>query len=242
VALAGQPDNEQLDLFFVGDDESIHMAWAIDNNAWVPPGSISAAKLAPAGAPIEAGWHPPDEQLDAFVVGHDGAVWMTYERENSAWQPPTPITPPGLAPAGSHLAVSIQPPNQQIDVFVVGNDGAVHLLWAMDNGPWQGPLAITPAAFAKPGSALAASVRTPVPQLDVFAIGNDDQIHVIYSHDTGPWQGPDPITGPVVAKDSNLEAIVFAHPDVRVYAVTKNNRFVEAKSDGRGPWTHTEIL
>ena len=63
-------------------------------------------------------------QLDVFVVGVDGAVWLTWEAGDSAWRDgndgrdPVSVTPAGMAPSRAGVAAAKQNEGQ-LDVFFV---------------------------------------------------------------------------------------------------------------------------
>jgi hypothetical protein len=157
LAVAHQPPNDQLDVFTAGNDGRVHVLWVLGNQPWLGPWPIVDAPLAPPGAALAAVQHPRNDQVDVFVVGSDGGLHVLWETDNRQWNQPVALTPPGFAPAGAALAAIKQPPNDQLDLFVVGNDGAIQVLWELDNGKWSEPIALTPPGFAPPGAALAAA-------------------------------------------------------------------------------------
>jgi hypothetical protein len=132
--------------------------------------------------------------LDVFWVGTDGAIWTDWwdaSDPNGAWDRHAAfrITAPGMAPGGAGIATVSQTPGH-LDVFWVGNDGAIWTDWwdAKDpNGAWSshGPFPITSPRIAPPGAAIGAVSRFPG-HLDVFWAGNDGAIW------TNWWDAADP--------------------------------------------------
>ena len=126
-------------------------------------------------------------------MGNDGAVWVTFTVDDGPWtdgiggRTPFRVSPAGFAPPGAPLAVATQRGGHQLDVFTVGNDGAVWVTFSVDDGPWtdgdngRHPLRISPASPAyiggrqllPPGAPLAVATQRGGRQLDVFAVGNE---------------------------------------------------------------------
>jgi hypothetical protein len=137
-------------------------------NQYVPIGS---PYLPHAGARVAAAAQGAN-QLDVFAVGRDGATYVYFESAGGAWtdgtsgrRGPAAVTPAGLAPSNAHVAAAAQGSNQ-LDAFVVGNDGGVHVSWVVGSGSWAtGPGPITPAHLAPPGaSALHPRARVSPPR------------------------------------------------------------------------------
>ena len=190
VAMAPQPPNDQLDAFFVGPEGRVNGMWVLGHQPWLGPYPLHDRPLAPPGAELAAVRQPPNDQLDVFVIGTDGSLRMLWELDNGHWHDPHALTGPGFAPPGAELAAAHQPPNDQLDVFVVDVNGALQMLWELDNGHWHGPLALTGPGFAPPGAPVCAVRQPPNDQLDVFVIGTDGSLQLLWEFDNGKWQGP----------------------------------------------------
>src|SRR5215207_6185948 len=52
-----------------------------------------------------------------------------------------PIFPARLAPPGAPVAAALQPPDERVDVFFVGRDRHLYIVWE-DNGKWHGPASL----------------------------------------------------------------------------------------------------
>jgi hypothetical protein len=130
---------------------------------------------------------------------------VSWVIDGGIWQGPVAITPPGIAPKGASVAAAHQTDNHQLDVFFIGEDGALHVSWVIDGGIWQGPVAITPPGVAPKGGGVATAYQVDTHQLDVFFIGEDGGLYVSWVIDGGHWQGPVRISPPGVApKGSRL--------------------------------------
>ncbi len=186
VAAAHQGAN-QLDAFVVGNDGAVHVAWESADGAWsFAPGGITATNLAPPGAPVAAAAQGAN-QLDVFTVGHDGAVHVAWVVGGGAWATmPGGITPAGQSVPGGAVAAAAQNANQ-LDVFTIGRDGAIHVAWVVGGGAWaNGRGGITPAGVAPPTASVAAALQG-ANQLDAFVVANDGAVHVAWEQNNGAW-------------------------------------------------------
>lgn len=204
VATIKQNDN-QLDAFVVANDGAAHVTWVVGSGRWTDgspgitgPAAITPANLAPPGASIAVAKQSAN-QLDAFFVGNDGAVHVTWVIGGGRWtdgaagnRGPVPITPAGLAPKGACVTAAAQN-DQQLDVFVVANDGAIYVTWVVGGGHWTdgtpgnpSPARVTPQGQAKPGSCVA--VLKPDPQhMNAFVTGIDGTLWLTFEANDGFW-------------------------------------------------------
>ncbi|MGH8637448.1 MAG: hypothetical protein ACREUZ_09985 [Burkholderiales bacterium] len=49
------------------------------------------------------------------------------------------ILPPGIAPKGAGITTAHQVDNHPLDVFFVGEDGALYVSWVINGGFWDAP-------------------------------------------------------------------------------------------------------
>src|SRR5207302_683601 len=154
---------------------------------------------------------------------------------------PLAISRPGLARPGARLAVSPQfgVPNQT-DVFVVGDNEAIQVLWVQGAGPWHGPLAISPAGLAPPGAGVAASPQFGVAnQTDVFAVADNGSTAVMWVHGAGTWSGPSVISpAPLAPPGSPLAASqqLGVPNQTDVFQVATNGATQVLWVQGAGKW------
>jgi hypothetical protein len=203
VAVELQNGN-QLDVFNVGRDGAVYVTWQgygqwSDGAFGHPYPARITQSLTRPGAFVAAAPQTVN-QLDSFVAGNDGAVYVTWVVGGGNWTDGTPghgspvrITPPNALPVGGCLSTAPQTSNQ-LDVFYVANDGAVYVTWVVGVGHWSDgtsgnpfPARITPANFAVPGTCVAVGHQTPN-QLDVFVVNkNDRAVWVTWVVGTGMW-------------------------------------------------------
>jgi hypothetical protein len=235
-------NNNQLDAFVVGNDGAIYVTWEVNDGRWADggpgqpgPARITPAGLAPPGSCVAAA-KQNDRQLDAFVVGNDGAIYVTWEIDDGRWTDGAPgqtgparITPANLAPRGSSVA-AIKQNSSQLEAFVVGNDGAVYVTWEVNDGRWAdggpgqpGPARVTPAGLAPAGSCVAAAKQNDN-QLDAFVVGRDGAVYVTWEINDGRWTDGDAgQTGPARITPAQL-----ASAPACVAAIKQNDNQLDA--------------
>jgi hypothetical protein len=187
----------QTDLFFVDGNGSLKVDWVVDSGAWNGSTPISSPGVFPLGAEVAASnqFGIPD-QTDVFAVDANGALNVAWVVGAGPWNGPTPISPPGLFPPGAGVAASNQfgIPNQT-DVFAVDVNGALNVAWVVGDGPWNGPVPISPAGLFPPGAPVAASNQFGIPnQTDVFLVDVKGALNVAWVVGGNAWNGPIPIS------------------------------------------------
>ncbi len=207
LAQPGSPvaSQDQREVFVVGRDKAVYVTWKVNAAAWSDgiggrpgPARITPAQQMPLGAHL-ASAKPVDNQMEVFYIGNDGAVHTTWKVNNGRWtdglggfRGPAQITPAGQAPPGGCLAAA-KPTANQLEVFYIGNDGAVHTTWKVNNGRWTdglggftGPAQITPR-FQTPSAAGVVSNKPGENNLEVLYVGNDGALHVTLKVNNGRW-------------------------------------------------------
>jgi hypothetical protein len=182
----------QLDLFITGGDGHVYTSWWTSgsdwsglNDRWRDIGGVF-----PAGAPLAVVSRNPN-QLDVFVVGNQGDVYTSWWTAGSDWSGLNDRWRDigGVFPAGAPLAAVARNSNE-LDVFVVGNQGDVYTSWWIAGSDWSGLNnrwrdigGVFPA-----GAPLAAVARNPN-QLDVFVVGNQGDVYTSRSTGDSDWSG-----------------------------------------------------
>lgn len=180
-----------------GADANLHLGsrdFKIQQN-WVNYGDGYCALEKPTSPPaahVAADLQNPN-QVSAITVATDGALYVTWEANNSPWTHAVPLTDPGFAPPGAAVTLAHQGPTQ-LDAFVVANNGSVYVLSEKDDGPFTSPVALTGASFARPGAELATGAQG-TNQLDLFVVDNRGAVNVLSVVGSGAWTGPTALTG-----------------------------------------------
>ncbi|WP_394836069.1 hypothetical protein LVJ94_04075 [Pendulispora rubella] len=128
-------------------------------------------------------------QLDAFFIGNDGALYVAWIVDGHFWEGPHRISPLSTAPPGAPVAAAKQTA-EKLDVFYVGDEGQLLVSSVSGDGVWQAPFQISGQGTAPPGAGVAAAPQS-ANQLDAFFVGNDEKLHVHWVVGQGTdWAGP----------------------------------------------------
>jgi hypothetical protein len=208
---AATDDGEQQVLVFAVDTTGVLKTVVkqpdstLDPTAGEPDGFWGAAfglsgAIFPADASLAAVYHPTNKAMDVFGVDNNGAL-QDVRREKLTfgtpfWQPPVPLTGPGFAEPGAPVAAVWQPLNDQLEVYVVGTNGAVMGVWNENNGAWKPAFNLTDAGFAPRSSQIAAAWAPSSEMLEVFVADNSGSLKGIWKLHDRAWQTPETITGP----------------------------------------------
>jgi hypothetical protein len=238
LAAVWQPLNEQLELFTVTPNGQLQVAWKAHNGRWLGPHIISRNNFAPPGAHVAAVFQPVNNQLEVFAIDAAGAVRLAWKAQNGSWQESVALTPPGAAPPGAPITAVWQPLNEQLEVFYVGTDGAVHGVWKQHNGRWQPPFTLTAAGFTNPRAKIAAVWQPLNEQLELFAVDKAGGINVIWKAHNGRWFAPAVLGGPQIARPGGDIVAAFDAQTGRMQVVTvgTHNELIHSYKMNNGPW------
>jgi hypothetical protein len=186
-------------LFFVDPAGAVNVMWSsCPHCGWTSPQPITGPGVIPAGAALAAS---PQfglelvlltDQIDVFFVDGKGAVNVLWGSEFGPWHGPAPITAPGATrPGGALVATKPFGQYQQTDLLFVDANGAVNVMWVVDDGAWQGPAPITASGVAPAGAAMtAASSFHDSWRTNVFFVDRAGAANVMWVVGVGDWQGP----------------------------------------------------
>jgi hypothetical protein len=194
--------------------------------------------MANVDARLAAVYQPLNEQLEVFTVGDDGALRGVWKEHNSIWRPPFALTAPGFAPPGAPVAAVFQPRNNQVEVFLVSNDGTVWDIWKMQNGPWQPAIALTEPNFAPAGAAISAVVQPRNDQIEVFVIDRNGALRDMWKEHNGPWQPAITLSRDGFAREGQaLSAVYYPNDEhIEVFTVTRDGTVQVVWKAQNGRW------
>lgn len=116
---------------------------------------------------------------DAFVVDSKGGVFSNWKNaivDGGAWHAWFPIgAPTNTAPPGTRVA-AVSRMSNQLDIFVVGNNGGVYGNWwnsTSDNGQWHAWSRIGVVTEFFPSGAPVSAVARGSNHIDLFVAGYD---------------------------------------------------------------------
>jgi hypothetical protein len=177
----------ELDAFFV-DTQGRVREMTETNNAWTLVSTpLTAAGSLASGARLATGLVNGNIRLVAYV-DRTGALGGVFSVNGGAWQQGT-LTGSNFAANGSPVAMGNQD-STQLDVFVIGTNGALEAMWY--NGGWFGPIALSATNVAPVANIATAMQGTS--QLDVFFVGSNGAVQGAWVTKTlgiwGAWNAP----------------------------------------------------
>jgi hypothetical protein len=224
--------SDQLDLFVSGNDGRIYTSWWHEGSDWsgvnddwrsiggfFPPSSTIGSVARMSG------------NLDLFVVGYDGRVYTSWWHEGSDWSGVNDNWRPigGFFPVGAPVT-AISRESDQLDLFVVGNDGRVYTSWWHEGSDWSGVNdSWRPIGGFFPAGVTVGGVARMTNHLDLFVVGNDGRVYTSWWHEGSDWSGANdnwrsiggffPVGGTVspVARMANHLDLFIVGNDGRVY-------------------------
>jgi len=238
VTAAYYPLNQQLEVFAVGNDGRVYLLWKANNGPWHDPVPISSEGFARPGGNLTVAYYPINDQLELLLIGNDGRAYVLWKDNNGPWHDPAPISLANLAPPGAAITCCLYPVFGQLEVFVAGNDGSVHVLWKQNNGLWQEPARIAPPGFTDPGACITAISYPLDNQLEVLVAGHDRSINLIWKRDNGPWAPPASLTPPgFLAPGSRLSSVYYplGH-QLEAFAIGTDGRMNVIWKSNNGAW------
>jgi hypothetical protein len=227
----------QLDVFVAGMDGGVYTAaWNpnANNGQWAGWWRIGTLAAVP-GAPVTAVSRGPDD-LDIFVAGKDGKIYTTGWSDAASgrrWWPWKAILTGLMNPGGTVSAVSRSP--DQLDVFIVGNDGGIYnAVWNKNanKGEWLGWWRIG-TQTAPLGSPVTAVARTP-DTLDIFVAGNEGKVRTsawAQNVNQGKWPEWTTVLDGGVRPGSAVAAVARTPNQLDIFAVRLDGALYSAAWD-----------
>lgn len=203
------PPNNQLEVLFIGADGALNVLWKAQNGRWNPPARISAPNIAPSGGGISAAFYPLNNQLEVLFAANDGGIRLAWKANNGAWIAPAAISVPNITPAGAGITLQFYPPNNQFEAFFVDNAGRVNVVWKAQNGRWNQPVGISPPQTGVPGKPIVASFYPPNNQLEVFTIGANGAVNLLWKAQNSAWKPLVSLTAGGAAQPGNELGVKF---------------------------------
>jgi hypothetical protein len=179
----------QLDLFVAGNDGCVYTSWWTAGGDWSGRGGWeNIGGLFPRGAPVSVVSRNPG-QLDLFIVGHDGCVYTCWWTAGGDWSGRKGWENiGGVFPVGATVSVVARDADQ-LDLFIVGNDGCVYTAWWTAGRDWSGRGGWDNIGGLFPiGAPIAAVARNPE-QLDLFVAGGDGCVYTSWWSADRDWSG-----------------------------------------------------
>ena len=264
AAVAPRPN--QIDLFVVGNDGGIYTArsnpagnWGGVNHNWSRIGRD--VHNVPMGNTVTA-IAPGPNQIDLFVTGNPddddhAGIFTARSNPDGSWgglnhnwfQIGHPVV--HTVPVGNTVGAVARSPNQ-IDLFVVGNDGGIYTARSNPDGSWGGVnhnwSRIGRDVHNVPLSNTVTAIAPGPNQIDLFVTGNPDDddhagIFTARSNPDGSWGGlnhnwfqiGDPVVHTVPV--GNTVAAVAPRPNqIDLFVVGNDGGIFTTRSNPDGNW------
>jgi hypothetical protein len=223
---------DQLDLFVIGNDGRVYTSWWHEGSTWsgINNNWASIGGFFPVGASVNAVARMANH-LDLFVIGNDGRVYTSWWHEGQQWSGINDNWAPigGFFPAGATVS-ALARASDQLDLFVVGNDGRVYTSWWHEGSNWSGiNNNWAPIGGFFPVGATVTAVARMSNHLDLFVVGNDGRVYTSWWHEGQQWSGlhdnwapiggffPPGSTVTAVARETDQLDLFVTGNDGRVY-------------------------
>jgi hypothetical protein len=189
IAAAIQAGTQQTDVFAVDKTGVLTLYSQTGSSPWSAARSLSSANHFASGAPLAIRQQYGLTQTDVFAVDSSGALTVTWV-DGTTWQGPMRISQTGVFPSPASVAAVQQVPLAQTDVFAIGKNGALMLAWVDSASAWQGPVAISPTMFAKPGDDVCTNAQPSQNQTNVCVVDTNNKTNHFWVVGAGAWNGP----------------------------------------------------
>ncbi|WP_375449392.1 hypothetical protein [uncultured Devosia sp.] len=205
-----QPGYNQLEVFWIDGTGAVNVVWKGADGYWHQPQAITTSGWGIPGSELKALWSVQNDQLEVFWVDGAGALSVVWKDHNGDWHSPAKLTGRGFAKAGSPLTGFWQPVVHQLHVFGITEDGAVSMIYKVNNGRWNAPARMTRPGVAVPGSQPAAVYQSTGEQSQLFYSAPNGTIWLTWKGSNGSWTTPVAITEPgTAATGAWLDAIYY---------------------------------
>jgi hypothetical protein len=231
-------NNKQLENFFVNPDGGISVLWKNNNSIWKGPVGIAPNNLLPSNAKIASVNYPPNNQLENFFVGNDGAIYVSWKANNGGWNNPVRLTRSNIAKAGGNLSAVYYPKNQQLEVLFIDNQGALNVLWKAQNGNWNAPVKLSSNNFAPTGGGITTTFYPLNNQLEALFTGNDGAIYLTWKVNNGNWNAPVGLTPANIATPGTPISATYYPPNnqLEAFFIDKSGAFNVIWKAQNGKW------
>jgi len=130
ISVVNWNDEEQAEVWVRGSNGALHHSWTFSNNDW----SALHQFADDAACGFAAGfWPETPGYAEVFMPTNSGGTQHSWLQEGQGWQGPHDYGNRGLSQFSTLLW-----PNETLEVFALGNDGAIHhRFWHKNTGSWS---------------------------------------------------------------------------------------------------------
>ncbi|OJX15552.1 MAG: hypothetical protein BGO82_12955 [Devosia sp. 67-54] len=235
--------NDQLEIFWADGAGAISLIWT-DHDHWHAPVKISPAGYVAPGAQLSGVWQTGEHEMELFGIDARGALKMLWKKDNGKWQTSADMSVPNYAVPGGPVSAVFQPAGRCPEVFTIGLDGAINVVWKCADNPWAASPPLTAPGVADPHAQLTSTYYDKATNLiEVFWIDQKGAMHALWSYPGGKWVH-DTISAPGIAPPGSSVSAVYQplHDHLEVFGITpKGGVFVEWRSV-QSRWTGPQTI
>jgi hypothetical protein len=204
--------------------------------------ALVAPASADSGPGITAVFQGTNQQLEVMWVDVTGTIRNVYKDNNHLWHQPFSMSGPNAAPPGAHLTAVQQVQDDQLQLYWVGGDGALNIIWKSHNNTWQGPSKWSGPGFAVPGSPVTAVWQPVRHEMHIFGLAADGHLNFMYNKDL-KWAGFFPMTGPNFGvAGAQISAVYEPEGEaLEVFAAGPDGSINNEWKNGDGKWNNSQL-
>ena len=166
----------RVQVFVVDRGGRVITSSAEPDEPWQPWTPVGAEAIFASRSQVTAILFDPDHLL-LVAAGKDGSVWIAIEAQGT-WGPWTAIGAAGLLAVPVHLAVSaLSHPSGEIELFVVGGDGAAYGTSGTAAGRFPDFTLLQGLSAGIASQALIAVIASQPGRVDLLVVHSDGVIH-----------------------------------------------------------------
>ncbi len=215
LAVANQSAN-QLDVFFIGVNGALHVIWVVDRGIWQGPHQIGPERAGRPGGKLIA-INQRGDQLDVLFIGQNRRLQVAWVSSLGTWQGPISIGDPAIPyPAPGSGVAACRQGADQLDAFLVGEDGGFYVAWSTAGQPWAGPLRVSPPGVrvSVAGAGLTA-FKQAADLVTALFIDTQGRLASMFVLGGGQWQGPAPAVAQAPAARPGAQVTVHRQGDAQ---------------------------
>ncbi len=221
-----------LDLFVIGYDGRVYTSWWSQGSDWsgVNNNWRAIGGFFPVGAPVTAVARTANN-LDLFVAGGDGRIYTSWwsagvdwSGVNNNWR-----SIGGIFPTGTQVTALARTQNN-LDLFVTGNDGSVYTSWWVAGRDWSGINGWMSLKGTFPTSATVSAAARTSNNLDLFVTGKDGRVYTTWWTNTSGWNNGWISLGGFFPEGSAARVVSLGADNLNLFITGNDGRLYTFKS------------
>ena len=237
---------DRIDTFVIGNNGGIYTTGQTGGGvweAWHAVGDPGAGENVPTNSVVSAISRRAN-RLDIFVVGHNGGIYTSGQKDGGLWDVWHAIGDPGAGenvPTRSYVW-PVSRIQDRIDLFVVGHNGGIYTTGQTNGSSWEAwhPVGNPGAGENVPTNSVASAVARNPNRLDIFVVGHNGGIYTSGQSYGGSWEGWHPIGDPGAGATVPQRSVVFpisrSINRLDIFVVGHNGGIYTTGQTGGGPW------